>query len=312
MTSPWQLVWGCDSTLQYETEWINYLLSCNNQCMDYSALNFVPGLASSAARRVFLVESGLHTLTRTTPREVYRRILQERSDRIEALRNHSITLLHLSDEEGNDAKSLYPLLPSGSVVWRNFGYPHLQFAGLRINSFPIGPRGQFISSSVPEKLSSERTFPWAFMGTIWKSGSRKLATSIFLKDLPAGLYFGGSSFGLGVPIADYQEYLLDSVFALCPEGDRHLDTFRIYESLESGCIPLVVDRDSQALPLLGIDFPIPLFSSWYTALVFVQKHLKNPSTLDLLQEQIYRWWSQRKATLSRQMTELNYAHPTLF
>lgn len=35
---------------------------------------------------------------------------------------------------------------------------------------------------------------------------------------------------------------MQSAFAFCPEGDRHLDIFRLYESLQAGSIPVLVDQ----------------------------------------------------------------------
>ena len=103
------------------------------------------------------------------------------------------------------------------------------------------------SSSI---FSSPRDFPWSFMGTIWSSGSRNLSVSTFLHSLPHGFFHGSLSFGQGLPLPEYRSILLNSHFALTPEGDRHLDTFRLWESLSCGCIPLICDMDDSARHLL--------------------------------------------------------------
>ena len=75
------------------------------------------------------------------------------------------------------------------------------------------------------------------MGTVWKSSSRFEASSYFLRHMPHGFYYSSSGFGQGLPLPQYRNVLLDSIFSLAPEGDRHLDTFRLWESLCCGCIP---------------------------------------------------------------------------
>ena len=169
-----------------------------------------------------------------------------------------ILIFHLSDEEGYDGDWFYPNLSPNVFVWRNF--PHKRFeSNPRIKSFPIGPRNIFItpyhdSFHIP---ASQRKFPWGFMGTLWRSGSRTLAVSKFLRDLPDGIFYGGKRFGTGLPLPIYRKHLLSSCFALAPEGDRHLDTFRLWESLACGCIPLIVDHNETANHLLGDVFLFP-------------------------------------------------------
>ena len=43
--------------------------------------------------------------------------------------------------------------------------------------------------------------------------------------------------------ANHLNMLLDSVFVLCPRGNN-LETFRFYEALESGAIPIFVKGSS--------------------------------------------------------------------
>ena len=216
-------------------------------------------------------------------------------------------MIHISDEEGLDGDQLYPMLPHGTCIWRNFPYPRFDLVDRRIRSFPIGPRREFLGPQ-PHLLSSSRRFPWAFMGTLWRSGQRLLATSLFLHALPQGVFFGGKHFGQGIPLTEYRNCLLHSVFALCPEGDRHFDTFRLFESLQMGCLPLVVERQGQASQVLGPDFPLPIFSDWPSALVFVQSNLAKPLALDQMQVQVQAWWQRRKFSLSA-LLQQDLFHP---
>ena len=290
---PIQLIWGCQASRQFEQHWLLELL--HPLQVEQLETEPVPGLQFDQPR--VLVESGLLLLERQPAPERICQLQKSRRQRIAQLAALGpFALIHLSDEEGLDGDQLYSLLPADTPIWRNFPYPRFE-ADRRIQTFPIGPRREFFGC-IPHLLASGRSYPWAFMGTLWASGSRTEAVSVFLRALPAGMFFGGRHFGLGLPLAAYRAHLLNSVFALCPEGDRHLDTFRLYESLQLGCIPLLVERQGMAAPLLGPNHPLPLFAHWRQALAFAQQQLPRPEQLDRLQQQIQHWWANRKAELS--------------
>ena len=294
-----QLVWGCNPARQLEVAWIRWLIgdALVTELPWWNSLatpaSLEPGLVP------VLVESGLLHLERSPSPARLSEQMRARSNRLATLRQHgSFGILHLSDEEGYDADSFYQELSPELPVWRNFCHPRLdRFPQVR--TFPIGPRGAFLAlRSSDFALASQRSFPWAFMGTLWPSGSRRAAVSLFLRSLPTGFYFGGQRFGQGLPLADYRNNLMNSIFALAPEGDRHLETFRLWESLSCGCIPLMVDHRSTADRLLHAPHPLPVFDRWSEALVFAQAQLSDPAGLDKLQVRIYSWWLQYRRMLA--------------
>ena len=113
---------------------------------------------------------------------------------------------------------------------------------------------------------------------------------LFLRALPQGYFYGGARFGQGLGLLSLAAGGAER-FALCPEGDRHLDTFRLYESLQAGCIPVLVDKRSMALSMLGSTPPFPLFSSWPEALNWVQGLLTSEQ-LDVPRPR-WPWWQTR-------------------
>tara|TARA_B100000674_G_C37975050_1_gene978884 strand:- start:513 stop:1442 length:930 start_codon:yes stop_codon:yes gene_type:complete len=293
---PTQLIWGCDSSRQFEKNWLRHLLPPLDCEISATPFENITSLPVNAGR--VLVESGLLFLEKIIAEDRIYLLQKQRRQRLQLLADLGpFCLIHISDEEGLDGDLLYPMLPKGTCVWRNFPYPRFESHGLTIRSFPIGPRGEFLGPQ-PVVLSSSRRFPWTFMGTLWRSSQRLLSTSLFLRALPQGVYFGGKNFGQGVPLADYKNVLSDSVFALCPEGDRHFDTFRLFESLQMGCLPVVVEREGQARQVLGHDFPLPIFPDWPAALMFVRSNLPKPLVLDQMQDDVQSWWKRRKASLS--------------
>lgn len=289
-----RLVWGCDSALQYESDWIRFLLDTSlvDECSFFD-INFNPRPKISDCITV-LVETGLLRLERNPSPSRIRLLIRERHERVQILSRFSpLVIIHLSDEEGFDADMWYPLLPDGTLIWRNFYHPRLLSHNLKINYFPIGPRSlflQYICDLSVLSLPSHRSFPWTFMGTLWPSGSRFLAVSRFLYSLPNGFYFGGQNFGQGLPLDQYRLVLCNSSFSLAPEGDRHLDTFRLWESLCCGSIPLIVEHNDTSSFLLPSDFPIPIFSSWSDSVDYVLTMLAKPVELNSRQKLLVNWW----------------------
>ena len=128
------------------------------------------------------------------------------------------------------------------------------------------------------------------MGTIWTSGSRFEAVSRFLVSQPQGYHLASRGFGSGLPLKKYKQVLCSSIFSLAPEGDRHLDTFRLWESLSCGCIPLVVDYKKTASKLLPPAFPVPIFKDWSAAVSFASEYLPESKKLLTLQSLTYSAW----------------------
>ena len=196
-------VWGCDPSVQFETSWILSLLDTGHIThFDFFTNPLSSDLPFGSSTTV-LCESGIHTLTKNILPQTVDQILISRRQRIEYLttRFDKFILFHISDEEGKDADFFYHLLPSNVTVFRNFY--HARHFGLfdNLHTFPIGPRDIFLDLTTKQlSKSSSRDFPWAFMGTLWPSGSRKIAVSTFLSYLPNGFYYGGSQFGQGLPL----------------------------------------------------------------------------------------------------------------
>jgi hypothetical protein len=293
VAKPVVLIWGCDPQRQLEAAWIRSLLA---GLKVQESIGIPLGFAAEGS--IVLVESGLLRLERNPSHDRLLQLRCQRARRLEALAGcGGLVLIHLSDEEGLDGDELYPMLPTGTRVWRNFPYARFSHRSVMVRSFPIGPRAEFLDDAfcLP---AHQRPYPWAFMGTIWGGGSRALATALFLRALPNGMFFGGRSFGVGLPLMQYQAILAQSALALCPEGDRHLDTFRLYESLQTGCVPLIVNFRNQAEMLLGPDSPVPTFSYWQEALDFAQTFLGDARALDDLQQQVRLWWQGRRREIA--------------
>jgi len=77
-----------------------------------------------------------------------------------------------------------------------------------------------------------------------------------------------------------------------------IETWRTYEAMENGCIPLVERRlfCNYYGDLFG-RHPIPTFSNWRQARAFVEDLSGSPPRLDALQSEIYLWWQNEKINI---------------
>ena len=117
-----------------------------SECYQYS-------IDPSLYDHVYLVESGLLRLHRNLP---IKEIKKQHSERLKRFKHfatvRSLTLIHLSDEEGLDARSFYSSLPVNTTVCEIFS--DFNFPNININYFPIGPRGPFINNLVRRDFKS--------------------------------------------------------------------------------------------------------------------------------------------------------------
>ena len=188
---PSHLVWGCHPNLQYESNWIRFLLQplYESELFIFHSSECLSSIPCSD--HIYLIESGLTRLRKSITTHELKIHDSRRLERLNQLKHYPLTLIHLSDEEGFDADSFYPDLSPHISIFRNFYHQRFAQMSNEINTFPIGPRDIFLP--LPTILNSftcnHRSIPWSFMGTLWTSGQRNLAVSSFLRNIPNGFFY---------------------------------------------------------------------------------------------------------------------------
>lgn len=202
----------------------------------------------------------------------------------EVRRTPGVGLFHLSDEWfGEDYNYYRPF----SFVLRTYFSRLLDRPG--VLNVPLG----IIGFAPPHDLvpSSSRRFVWSYFGTLMASRPDMLAAFSSLSPSRSIDRRGDGR----VARQEFLAILGDSVFAPAPMGNVMLETWRLYEALEYGCIPIVERRISMDYfhDLFG-DHPIPCFGSWRQAKQFVADLMNRPRDLDALQLEVSSWWSLEK------------------
>ena len=202
-------------------------------------------------------------------------------------------VLHMSDEYGIDPIGFYKLAQgvircyyrkdvaeSGTVAVIPLGF-HWSVA----NCEPIihTPRPPF------------RDFLWSFVGTEWAGRKEKLAP---LEAVPGDhkLVFmdkWNSASMLGRE--ESLSILLNSWFVPCPAGNNS-ETFRIYEALEAGAVPIVVQEPGMEdyFTFIGRYLPLMLATSWQHAAQLVYTLKSQPEIYEKYRLQLLEAWENCK------------------
>jgi hypothetical protein len=113
-----------------------------------------------------------------------------------------------------------------------------------------------------------RELDWFFAGQANHERRRKLVATLL--GLPGGRLKETAGFAQGFDRVDYLALMAQAKVVPCPSGPATPDSFRVWEALEAGCIP-VVDEDCPAYNtpgfwelLLGEKPPFPTVTDWST------------------------------------------------
>jgi hypothetical protein len=213
-------------------------------------------------------------------------------------------ILHLSDEHANDSLEAYEF--EGCVKVLRF-YTREVPCPEKVTILPLGYHWtrrephQDILIKTP-KLPFRET-GWSFFGTDWGSRKDLLKPLLDLEGVTQKTRFLATwkdpdSFGR----EQYVEAMLDSVFVPCPDG-QNPETFRFYEALEFGCIPLLVRKEKNAA---WVDWVckrlkiLPL-ASWEDAAQLMAHLIKEKTMLEAYRNSILMSWMAWKKELFEQM-----------
>jgi len=146
-------------------------------------------------------------------------------------------VLHLSDEMGTDSIQFYNL-PFCKKVIRNYPRANLDE---KVRVFPLGYVVQPPPTNVIVPEFKDRPFVWGFHGSNW--ANREELMKPLMGVGPNSCKFTGDfqNKEMSGP-QEYQQMLLQSQCVPVPRG-VHVETFRLYETLEHGAIPLYVRRE---------------------------------------------------------------------
>ena len=195
-------------------------------------------------------------------------------------------LIHLGDESG--AYNLSLIYNKFNFVWRSF-CSNRYFNNNKVSCLPIGYKsGTFFNKEV-----SERKYKWAFIGTPHKSSRHDLLFQ--LSDIEPSFSHKTKEFNKKIIEVDEMSAILSSTeFIPSPNGFVHPETYRVYEALECGCIPIVenaykyYDRLFPSNPFIKVD---KWMQAKYVIMEWENEQIKQK------REECKIWWNHYKNQL---------------
>ncbi len=264
----------------FEEEWIRFLFSGWNL-----AERRIPDLDPLEENSLLVLSSNAHPLDRLD-----RAFLRKVSSL------NRIGLFHLSDE----------WFCGGYEVYRHFRFI-LRNYHARLFAHPgicVVPLGWTNGTKKKEEadLASRRRSIWTFAGN--RNWVRHQMVAELARLVPNRVQLSQPGGCPSLPREEYVSWLRDAAFCPCPMGNVVLETFRVYEALEAGCIPIVEHRFGfdYFRSLLG-ENPLPSVRSWREGASFMQRLASDPGSLDACQGEIRQWWRFYKAKLQREVGE---------
>lgn len=210
-------------------------------------------------------------------------------------------LIHLSDEGYGDDRAAYDYC---DFVLRQYWSP-LYRGCAGVQALPLGYKSG-IGGGRAERPAAERPLLWSFAGDPNKATRPALLTALAPLQ-PHRLHLTRSFFDpAALDTAAYQALLDDSIFVPCPAGFINLDSFRVYEALECGCIPIVERRPGfdYFAALFGADHPLITVDDWTQAAACILGFLADPPALEARRRACLKWWRQTVTRLGGEMQAL--------
>jgi GR25 family glycosyltransferase involved in LPS biosynthesis len=219
-------------------------------------------------------------------------------DKLESLNkeNKKAILVHISDESCNDNLEIYEH-PSVKLVIRN--YIREIKSSKKIITVPLGYVNNRSLKGNFKKLS-ERKYTWSFAGSVDKVGRIEMIQSLSKIEPNKLKLLETWKAPTDDDAEEYTSLLNESKFIPCPKGMNY-ETFRVYEALEAGCIPICIGTGSDEHKiyenLIG-NGVILMAADWIAAANIINQINSNTNVLDQLQENLTKFWMSRKINIT--------------
>jgi GR25 family glycosyltransferase involved in LPS biosynthesis len=198
-------------------------------------------------------------------------------------------VIHISDEFGKDDISFYHLEYCKTVI-RNYKYDHIPSLS-HIITVPLGYHHLFKGD---KKSWKERELVWSFHGTNWFGRDKEL--ELFTKFVPHNCrLFPNWNHPTQTKEKDYLSTLSNSKFCPILKGNN-TETFRFYEALESGVLPLTTIKDSTYIQWIEENMKLSELYNWTNP----EEVLNKMEITEEIYNKVMKRWTNWKNKLKNQ------------
>jgi hypothetical protein len=185
----------------------------------------------------------------------------------------------------SDEENLFPIDELSHSNMKLYAtYPNDKYTS-GIHWLPIGP-ARLNDNFVPDKQ-----YDFVYAGQVNHDSRRKLVE--VLKTMPDGLLIETGGFSQGLPRDEYYDVMSNAKLAPAPKGVVSTDSFRLYEAMEVGAIPVTEDRPFWDR-LFG-DYPFLVVEDW--------SHLVDTEYSVKTANRIQAWWQRKKLEIQDEFIE---------
>jgi len=207
----------------------------------------------------------------------------------------NVYLIHLGDEGGEVDKKFYL---NFKHVFRTF-YLNSFSSVLNVTCIPIGYKTGLINNSTE---INNRKYNWNFLGTV--HGASRYDLIFQNKNIKPNYInitkkFDGKN---SLDAEQYYKIMGDTKFVLVSHGYYHPETYRLYEAIESGCIPIIENPHNFFDNFLPKN-PIIKIKLWSEASNIINELNEDKIKLLKISNDLKNWWNQYKLTLKNKMKE---------
>jgi hypothetical protein len=169
-----------------------------------------------------------------------------------------------------------------------------------------------VSKEVPDKH-----YDYFFAGQVTHERRQEMMTALRMvnarKNDIKGFTFSSQGFTQGLPQDEYHVKFSESKVAPCPSGPETPDTFRLFEALELGCVPLADTRvtiggfsDDYWTFFFGEQPPFPVITDYDSLHGYMQDQVREYPRKN---NRVFSWWQSKKRdmayTLKQDIEELS-------
>jgi hypothetical protein len=183
--------------------------------------------------------------------------------------------------------------------------------------FPLGYKLGFYEGvdqkEYSYKDSTLRKYTWSFVGAL-KSDRIQMIQNMKLASNSCFLHnISNWNSKDSLSTKEYKSIMEESIFLPCGLGTFNLDTFRLCEALECGCIPIVL-KSSRNQPFNywerlfeGEQIPFIMLDNWEQSVDIVKNLMKDTKELEKLRLKNHNWWLVYKKNLKERIKNFYFS-----
>ena len=201
--------------------------------------------------------------------------------------------LNLAEYTGKINKKIYL---NFKHVFRTF-YLNSFSKSKNVTCIPLGYKTGSITNSI--KITN-RKYKWNFLGSI--HGSSRYDLIFQNKKIEPNFVNITKKFGGGNSLnaKEYYEIMGNTIFALVSHGYYHPETYRMYEALESGCIP-IIENPYKIFDKFLPENPMINITLWKESNKIIEELINDENKLINTSTKINYWWDYFKSNLRKKI-----------